>query len=31
MQNTFDDIQNKSSLFEFWHYFCITFLGVQRT
>jgi len=25
MQNTFDDIQNKSSLFEFWHYFCITF------
>jgi len=27
MQNTFDDIQNKSSLFEFWHYFCITFWG----
>jgi len=27
MQNTFDDIQNKSSLFEFWHYFWITFWG----
>jgi len=27
MQNTFDDIQNKSSLFEFWHYFCITSWG----
>jgi len=27
MQNTFDDIQYKSSLFEFWHYFCITFWG----